>query len=290
MATRERLKSEEELKFELDEFRLDLFQQIRGARKKMYYVLVPQEFIRYTGSLDAAMFLSQLLHWTGRARRKDGFVFKTFADWEAEIGLSEHRVKQAVKLLVSLGVMDMPIKKMAASKNKNASPTYHYRIRLQELWDSFQRYLDQPELFELERIEAVTNARTINFSSSITKDTSKTAVKKKYRKTAALEKKEEPPSFEDEVIFDDEEQIIFEESEEISRPKIFRGETFEDVERETERRLMESRKAKQNHYERISRLRNDDLRWAFRGVPYSEWNSNWESDLCDAEEEELYRL
>src|SRR5690242_7707481 len=136
MAKRGELNTAEEVEMKRNEFRLALYQQIRSARNGLLpRLIVPHEFISFTGSLEAAVFLAQLLHWTPRARRKDGYVYKTFDAWKSETGLSEYRIKKAAELLVSLGVLYEPKKMMAASKNDNASATYHYRLKLQELWD-----------------------------------------------------------------------------------------------------------------------------------------------------------
>jgi len=274
MATRERIKTEEELKFEVDGFRLLLMDEIRHKRGKVYRVIVPQEFIAYAGSMDAAIFLAQLLHWSPRAKRKDGLIFKTFDDWKAETGLSEHKVKQAVKLLVSLGVMDMPKKIMTASKDGNASPTYHYRLRLQELWDSFQRHLYEPEIFELERIAAIEKARTLKISSSITKDTSKKAVKEKYRKTATQQNPNE-------LVSPDDAAHLLDEAVEKRQSQNFCGETFES---EWERERHQRRKAQVKLRERIDKL-PDRWRLVFNDVPFAKWNLCWEDELSAVEYE-----
>jgi len=278
MPSRGELNAAEEADIKRDEFKLSLYQFIRAKRDGLLRrVVVPQEFIAFTGSLDAAVFLAQLLHWTPRGRRKDGYVFKTFEAWKLETGLSEHRVKKAAELLVELGVLDKPKKMMAASKNKNASATYHYRLKLQELWDAMMRHLEQPEQFEVERLEAQKLTRTQKSSSSITKDTSKNTIKKK---SAEEEKSYKEPCIEVHEGSDmEDEEISLEKEENTWESEIFCDKTF-DIERENR----ECSSARQTRFQRINRLPYD-LRLAFAGVSSSDWDWTWEEQLQEVERE-----
>ena len=57
---------------------------------------IPRPFIHFCGGINAALFLSQLLYWTDRAKRADGFIYKSYKEWQEEIGLSENQVRRAV--------------------------------------------------------------------------------------------------------------------------------------------------------------------------------------------------
>jgi DnaD/phage-associated family protein len=50
-----------------------------------------------TGSVQAALFLSQAIYWQERATQKDGWWYKTSEDWEIETGLSQHEQSTARK-------------------------------------------------------------------------------------------------------------------------------------------------------------------------------------------------
>ena len=40
------------------------------------------------GGVKQAVFVSQLLYWTGKGKRADGFIWKTQEEWADETGLS----------------------------------------------------------------------------------------------------------------------------------------------------------------------------------------------------------
>jgi DNA replication protein DnaD len=50
-----------------------------------------------TGSVQAALLLSQAIYWQERATQKDGWWYKTSEDWEIETGLSQHEQATARK-------------------------------------------------------------------------------------------------------------------------------------------------------------------------------------------------
>lgn len=47
-------------------------------------------FVTLTGSVKAAIMLSQALYWQARAKQKDGWWYKTAEEWEEETGLTRH--------------------------------------------------------------------------------------------------------------------------------------------------------------------------------------------------------
>jgi DnaD/phage-associated family protein len=50
-----------------------------------------------TGSVPAALMLSQAIYWQERATQKDGWWYKTVEDWEEETGLSRYKQETARK-------------------------------------------------------------------------------------------------------------------------------------------------------------------------------------------------
>jgi len=54
-------------------------------------------FVTLTGSVKAAVFLSQAVYWQKRAKQKDGFWYKTSEEWTEETGLSRHEQDTARK-------------------------------------------------------------------------------------------------------------------------------------------------------------------------------------------------
>ena len=61
-------------------------------------------FVTLTGSVTAAVLLSQAVYWSRRtAEGNDGWFWKTGADWEEETGLTRYEQEGARKTLRSLG-------------------------------------------------------------------------------------------------------------------------------------------------------------------------------------------
>lgn len=82
---------------------------------------IPRPYIDLTGSLEAALLLSQVVYWTDRATMDEGWFAKTYAEWEAELTLSKYQVMKAMKVLAEAGV-ETVVKKF------DGSPTVHYRL------------------------------------------------------------------------------------------------------------------------------------------------------------------
>lgn len=47
---------------------------------------------RIGGSINAGIFLSQLIYWTSRSHSSEGWVYKTKAEWQEETGLGRHEI------------------------------------------------------------------------------------------------------------------------------------------------------------------------------------------------------
>ena len=54
-------------------------------------------FVTLTGSVKAAIMLSQAVYWQPRAKQADGWWYKTADEWEEETGLTRHEQDQARK-------------------------------------------------------------------------------------------------------------------------------------------------------------------------------------------------
>lgn len=63
-------------------------------------------FVDLTGSVVAALMLSQAYYWTPRTSESDGWFYKTQAEWEEETGLSRYEQEGARRTLRERGLMD----------------------------------------------------------------------------------------------------------------------------------------------------------------------------------------
>ena len=85
-------------------------------------ITVPRIYIELVGEYPAAALLNQIVFWSDKSKRKDGFFYKTYKEWEEELALSEYQVRRCVKQLEEKGVVETKLKKA------NGSPTLHYKL------------------------------------------------------------------------------------------------------------------------------------------------------------------
>lgn len=90
------------------------------------------DIARIVGSVKAAIFLSQLLYWTGKEKRSDGFIWKTRAEMEEETALSRGEQEGARKKLKALGVLE--------EKRAGIPAKLHYRINVARLTQLIDEY------------------------------------------------------------------------------------------------------------------------------------------------------
>jgi len=64
-----------------------------------------REFVVLTGSITAALFLSQAVYWTKRTKEPDGWFYKSRAEWQEETGMSRREQETARKKLKALGII-----------------------------------------------------------------------------------------------------------------------------------------------------------------------------------------
>lgn len=112
----------------------DIFNLIKQLTGQKNILTIPRAFIKFTGSVDAALLLSQIIYWSDR--NPDGpWFFKSYKDWEDEIGLSKHKISRAIGILQGKGVLKTKTKKA------NGNPTLHYLFRADPLIQWFSPFL-----------------------------------------------------------------------------------------------------------------------------------------------------
>lgn len=95
-------------------------------------VAIPRVYVEMTGDYNRAALLNQILYWSERTSDKNGWFYKSAAEWQAELGLSAYQVKRAVegdkrakdnsKALINLGI------ETTIKKSPKGAPTTHYRV------------------------------------------------------------------------------------------------------------------------------------------------------------------
>lgn len=68
-------------------------------------------FVTLTGSVKAAIMLSQAMYWQKRAKQGDGWWYKTAEEWQEETGLSRHEqdtARKACEKYLKTDLRDVP--------------------------------------------------------------------------------------------------------------------------------------------------------------------------------------
>lgn len=101
--------------------RINIMNLITEFSGQQNVLTIPRIFIEHTrGSLAAALFLSRVLYWSMQC--KDGWFYKSYAEWEKDISLSEYQVRQARNMLEIDGLIETQRRRV------NGDPILWYRL------------------------------------------------------------------------------------------------------------------------------------------------------------------
>lgn len=68
------------------------------------------------GSVKSGLMLSQLVYWHGMGKRYDGYFYKSVKEFEVETGMTRHEQDSAVRQLKSLGLIDVRLAGIPATR------------------------------------------------------------------------------------------------------------------------------------------------------------------------------
>jgi len=117
-----------------------IFNLIKQLSGQSNVLTIPRAYIGYTGDVNAALVLSQLIYWCDKGSRSDGFIYKSYREWAIEIGLSKHQINRATQILKSKGIVETRLKKA------EGAPTLHYRLDIDCFTRSLSEYVNKPEM------------------------------------------------------------------------------------------------------------------------------------------------
>lgn len=114
----------------------DLVTQLTGRDNK---IIVDVAFVHFCGDdLPAAVFLSQLIYWTPRAKLAGGWIAKKKEDWYAETCLSPYLIRKATELFEKRGFLETDRRKFGGA------PTVHFRMNREKFMEQFIAFLTKP--------------------------------------------------------------------------------------------------------------------------------------------------
>ena len=88
-----------------------------------FYVLFYPEMARRFGSIVRAIYLQNLIYWSDKGRRKDGFIYKTKESIEEETTLTRYQQDSCRKYFEKKDILETKLLKA------NGAPTLHYRVK-----------------------------------------------------------------------------------------------------------------------------------------------------------------
>lgn len=104
-------------------------------------IVVHRVFVHFTGSIEAAMMLNQLLYWTPKSHLviddKAGWIARTDQGWQIELMLSRYAVRLARETLQQLGLIE------TAVYGFSGAPTVHYRVKVAALIERWTQWLQK---------------------------------------------------------------------------------------------------------------------------------------------------
>jgi len=94
---------------------------------------IPRIYITITGDIKAALLLSQCIYWSDKTSRKDGFFYKSQAEWQDEIGLTRSELDTAYSRISHLVDYEL--------HRASGAPTGHYRVNFDALTQAIENGL-----------------------------------------------------------------------------------------------------------------------------------------------------
>ncbi|WP_433775424.1 hypothetical protein [Bacillus wiedmannii] len=93
-------------------------------------LVVPKKFIKLTGNLTTAILLSQIVFYSNKSERGDGYFHKSYKKWEEETCLTKYQVSHSTKKLKEMGLVETKVMKA------NGAPTVYYKLDYERLEES----------------------------------------------------------------------------------------------------------------------------------------------------------
>lgn len=109
----------------------EVIEVIKALVGQANILTIPRAFIDYTGDINSALLLSQLLYWHDRSSDADHVIYKTYKEWEVELTLTKYQVMRAANILKKKGVLETFVKKA------HGNPTVHYQLNVDEFIQQF---------------------------------------------------------------------------------------------------------------------------------------------------------
>ncbi|MDZ5609655.1 hypothetical protein U2I54_21995 [Bacillus pseudomycoides] len=154
-----------------------LISQISGQEN---ILVVPKIFIKLTGDLTTATLLNQIVFYSDKSKRTDGYFYKSYKEWEEEICLTKRQVSYSAEKLKGMELIET--KTMKA----NGAPTVHYKLDYDKLLNLIVTKcndgLSQNVIFESNKMSQSIESNKMSLSITEIKNTTEKTTKKPTKK------------------------------------------------------------------------------------------------------------
>ena len=120
---------------------------------------IPKIYVKAFGDVNTAYFFSQILYWSDKGKRPDGYFYKTAQDWTDETGLNGYRLQKARKQLEETGLIETRVMRA------NGSPTVHYRVD-QDAVANWISSIAQNRIDQSDEMDFVKSGKSITYTTA----------------------------------------------------------------------------------------------------------------------------
>lgn len=99
---------------------------------------IPKLYAQALGDINKALFLNQVIFWSSKTKREDGFFYKTYEDWYEEILLTKRKLAPIIKYLKKIQLIETKVKKIGGD------PTLHYKANMENIYEFITKHLSKP--------------------------------------------------------------------------------------------------------------------------------------------------
>lgn len=106
---------------------MDLFKVIAEMNGEGQNFVIPRLYVKLAGGHVEALVLKQLVFWSNKTTRTDGYFYKKSEELQRETEMTRRQIDRVVKKLVDSGLIETQLKKA------NGAPTRHFKIKQDEI-------------------------------------------------------------------------------------------------------------------------------------------------------------
>lgn len=146
---------------------MDLFKVIAEMNGEGQNFVIPRLYVRLAGGHVEALVLKQLVFWSNKTKRTDGFFYKKSEELEQETDLTRRQIDRIVAKLVKENLVETELKRA------NGAPTRHFKINqdniISRLHQMVQSNAPNGAIRMHQTVQSITDSNTDSNNSVVSK-------------------------------------------------------------------------------------------------------------------------